>query len=103
MRNSVISAAILFVLAAAIPRSATRLGAQATRPDRATPGKVLVNARRALKAAASTDWSGTLEVTEGRLEKLEGWHFPSLPGPNQAGPRCQLTGPHSCAAPTLPR
>ena len=101
MRNSVISAAILFVLAAAIPRSATRLGAQATRPDRGTPGKVLVNARFALKDATSTDWSGTLEVTEGRLEKLEGWHFPPLPGPNQAGPRCQITGPDSWEAQSL--
>jgi hypothetical protein len=101
MRNSVISAAILFVLAGSIPRSSTRLGAQATRPDRTTPGNILLNLRFALKDAASTDWSGTLEVRQGRLEKLEGWHFPPLPGPNQTGPRCQITGPDSWEAQSL--
>src|SRR5262245_40192723 len=102
MRNFAISAAILFVLATAIPRSSTRLDAQSTRPDRATPGNILVNARFALKDVASTDWSGTLEVTQGRLEKLEGWHFPPMPGPNQPGPRCQISGPDSWEAQSLP-
>jgi hypothetical protein len=74
--------------------------AQTRAAERSTPGNLLVNVRFALTDREPGDWSGRLEVQGGRVEKLEGWHFPPAATQLERGPaaKCAITGPLSWRA-----
>jgi len=106
VRKPVLVVAALLSLLLVFSRQLSPQRAQSARAERDTPGNILVNVRFALNDRASTDWSGELEVSGGRLEKLEGWHFPFVPtGAAQPTPPAQpsrITGANSWEAHSLP-